>query len=217
MSRCSVCGNPKRTQIDNQLLSGVFKRHIIKKFGVTRDALANHWKYHVDRDGHKAGVPEPTPEALELPPDKLSDHLAMTAPLGVCKAAGLPPGATYGQCLRESLLRSAIGGDTSAAKELLERLEGLAPKEPPRPVEVRIKYDDRFKRLSKSTPEEYCAQQWEYYLSERLRCTDPALKAKWDWLPARVRAELWDTIIEGLKSIPENVNELLEKSNGSVQ
>src|SRR5215469_3533206 len=116
-------------QIDGQLLARVHRKHIVKQFDVSAVSLKGHWRNHLN-SGKPIDPPasDPEPDVLSLPPDRLDDHLKSPAPVCVSKGVGLPAGATYGQCLREALLRSAIAGDTSAAKELLERLEGPGDK-----------------------------------------------------------------------------------------
>ena len=62
-----------------------------------------------------AAVAPPAAAPLaEMPGARLDEHLSAVAPPSFAVAVGLPGGVTYGQCLRQSLLRSAITqGDVS--------------------------------------------------------------------------------------------------------
>lgn len=216
-NNCRACGHPRRAEIDRQLLAKVHRHHIIKAFpGMTRDVLKSHFKHHVLKVDHyqvkfTATEPNPAPaESLTLPPDALPDHLATVAPVGVAKTAGLPPGATYGQCLRESMMRAAISGDMSAAKDLLERLEGEVSKQPQAPVKVTVNFGPRYKEYEalgtydnrdKDSCRAFQQRLWDLATKDRLEQEEnaPAVLAAWENAPRAWKDELWAEILAVLK------------------
>lgn len=172
--------------------------------------------------------PDPAPvESLTLPPDNTRDHLAAVAPMGVAKTAGLPPGATYGQCLREGVLRAAIAGDMSAAKDLLERLEGEVSKQPPRePIKVVIEMGEGYKEFdalgtydNRDAASRRAFQQrlWELSTKNRLELEEnaPRLLAAWAALPRTLKDMLWAEIVELLTN-PEAAIEAAKPNNETV-
>ena len=61
------------------------------------------------------------------------------------KRKGIPiePGATFAEALALQMWMNALGGDSNAAKEIRESVEGKAPQRPPGPkgpVEVHVRY-----------------------------------------------------------------------------
>jgi len=112
----------------------------------------------------------------------------------------LPAGATYGQCLREALLRSAIAGDTSAAKELLERLEGPGDKSERKNIRVHVEYGDKYKDLdvfsefdghAGESEQDYRKRSWELSTKYRLEAAgDPKLVAAWSRVPPEGEARV---------------------------
>lgn len=64
---------------------------------------------------------------LRLVSKSLREQLNTRAPDDVAKAVGAGRGASWAQCVSASLLRSAVAGDSQAARLIIETIEGKAP------------------------------------------------------------------------------------------
>ena len=66
--RCTICNHPARPQIDLAIATGLSKRAVAERFGVSRDAVWRHAQAHLTAEmragpeRHAAGDPRPRPK-----------------------------------------------------------------------------------------------------------------------------------------------------------
>ena len=84
-------------------------------------SLDNLRPFKPGQSGNPSGRPRRKPLAEEY--ERL---LGMRMPDQLCAKVGLPKGASYARGLAKALVDRAIKGDTAAAREITDRIEGKA-------------------------------------------------------------------------------------------
>ena len=60
--RCTICNHPARPQIDLAIATGLSKRAVAERFGVSRDAVWRHAQAHLTTADAMTDKPEPALE-----------------------------------------------------------------------------------------------------------------------------------------------------------
>lgn len=165
-------------------------------------------------------APEPVPFAT-AEGDSLADlataQMAAVAPLPVAAALGLQPGATYRECFVQRLLLSAIQqGDTSAAKELLDRIDGKAATAvsaaEKRDAIITVRYDRNLLEQKLLGPIAL-GKNFENAIALRLEGENDAVAlTAWSAMPPALREELWMELRDGLRSLMAEVGDDVQKT-----
>src|SRR5215467_7207596 len=128
--RCTICNHPARPQIDLAIATGLSKRAVAERFGVSRDAVWRHAQAHL------------TAEMRAALATKLLQHEGDTRRILLEEGAGVTEALKAIRGPLFGLFLAAVDtGDNKAAAALSGRLhENLAPCVPSSSAPIRREY-----------------------------------------------------------------------------